>query len=310
MRTKAFFILLLTTALLLTGCTPPHANAQAESGRDIIVLESGHAAGHGQDVVTLKPAPTPAATPDPTLAPTPDPTPSPEPETPSPSPEDSGAPVNPLGDGGRDRGDGEKFVYLTFDDGPSKNTDGILEILAQKGVPATFFVIGDNAQRYPDKLRAIVAQGSLVANHSQTHKTDVIYQSEQAFLDDLNQGRQTILSILGPDYPDDLIRFPYGSTNRRCREYRDGVKAAGYRFFDWNALNGDAESGASKRSAQDLYDELVKTVNVQAEKGRDIIILMHDTNSKGNTVKMLPDAIDYLFGLGYTFATLENVPMS
>lgn len=306
MRTKAIWILILAMALLLTGCTPPHAYAQAESKRDVIVLESGHGAEHGQEVVTLKPAPTPEITPEPTL--TPEVTPTPTPMTPSPAPEDAPiAPVNPPQI--YDKDGGEKFVYLTFDDGPSKNTEAILEILTQKGVAATFFVIGDNAERYPDKIRAIAAQGSLVANHTQTHKTDEIYKSEEAFLEDINRGRETILSILGEGYPDDLMRFPYGSTNRRCREYRDGVKAAGYRFFDWNALNGDAESGASKRSAQDLYDELVKTVDVQAKKGRDIIILMHDTNSKGNTVTMLPDAIDYLFGLGYTFATLENVPM-
>ena len=51
------------------------------------------------------------------------------------------------------------------------------------------------------------------------------------------------------------------------------------------------------------------TVNTQAERGRDLIVLMHDTNSKGKTVEMLSDAIDYIRSLGYTFATLENKPM-
>ena len=53
----------------------------------------------------------------------------------------------------------------------------------------------------------------------------------------------------------------------------------------------------------------METVDVQANRGRDIIVLMHDTNSKKATVEMLPDAIDYLKDLGYTFATLESVPM-
>ena len=48
----------------------------------------------------------------------------------------------------------------------------------------------------------------------------------------------------------------------------------------------------------------------QYKKGNDIIVLMHDTNSKTNTVKMLPDAIDYIRNLGYTFETLEHKPMS
>ena len=76
-----------------------------------------------------------------------------------------------------------------------------------------------------------------------------------------------------------------------------------------DALNGDAESGASKKSAEELYDRFVETVDVQANRGRDIIVLMHDTNSKKATVEMLPDAIDYLKDLGYTIATLESVPM-
>lgn len=143
-----------------------------------------------------------------------------------------------------------------------------------------------------------------------THETDKIYVSAEAFLEDIAACQDTLRGILGSDYqPEDLIRFPYGSTNRRCRDYRDDVRAAGYRYFDWNALNGDAESGASKKSAEELYDRFVETVDVQANRGRDIIVLMHDTNSKKATVEMLPDAIDYLKDLGYTFATLESVPM-
>ena len=145
---------------------------------------------------------------------------------------------------------------------------------------------------------------------TQTHDTSVIYQDTESCLKAFDDGRDTIASILGSDYPNDLVRFPYGSTNRRCRDYRDAVKNAGYRFFDWNALNGDAESGASKRTSDDLYQELKNTVDKQYKKGNDIIVLMHDTNSKTNTVKMLPDAIDYIQSLGYTFETLEHKPMS
>ena len=163
---------------------------------------------------------------------------------------------------------------------------------------------------HPDRVKAIAAQGSLVANHTQTHETSVIYQDAESCLKAFDDGRDTIASILGSDYPNDLVRFPYGSTNRRWRDYRDAVKNAGYRFFDWNALNGDAESGASKRTSDDLYQELKNTVDKQYKKGNDIIVLMHDTNSKTNTVKMLPDAIDYIRSLGYTFETLEHKPMS
>lgn len=303
MRKMLLWVLLLTMGMLLAGCAAPHARAQGDVASDIIILRPADGNKGSEAVVTLKPAPTatpvPAATA--TAPATPVPTATPEP---TPTPEPTHALEAP------DRSQGQKYVYLTFDDGPSKHTQDILAILSEKGVTATFFVIGENAQDRPDAIRAIAAQGSVVANHSMTHKTDEIYASAEAFLKDLEACEATIHDILGEDYwPSDLMRFPYGSTNRRCRDYRDDVRAAGYRYFDWNALNGDAESGASKKSADELYERFVETVDVQANRGRDIIVLMHDTNSKQATVEMLPEAIDYLKSLGYTFATLENVPM-
>lgn len=299
-NTKILGILMLVLLMLLTGCAAPHANAQGEPSGDMIILDQGGNAHREQQVITLKPAPTPdpTATPEPT----PDPTIAPTPIlTPEPTVEPTAVPQTEI--------ENSKICYLTFDDGPSNNTEAILSVLTEKNVTATFFVIGENAARHPERIRAIAQQGSLVANHTQTHDTDTIYKSKDALLKDLNTGRDTILSILGEDYPADLMRFPYGSTNRRCRDYREAVENAGYRYFDWNALNGDAEHGASSRSAGDLYDQLVETVDTQAERGRDLIVLMHDTNSKGKTVEMLGDAIDYIRSLGYTFATLENVPM-
>lgn len=299
MRRNLLLILPLLL-LLLTGCAAPHVRAQGD-----LLVRRPNEGREAEAVVTLKPVPTAApATPTPTPVPA---TPTPEPATPEPA-TPSPTPAQVLAE--PDRSEGQKYVYLTFDDGPSKNTQEILAILNEKGVHATFFLVGEKAAERPDDVRAIAAQGSIVANHSMTHETDEIYKSAEAFLADLAACRETIHEILGEDYrPDDLIRFPYGSTNRRCRDYRDDVRAAGYRYFDWNALNGDAESGASGKSAEDLYERFVETVDVQANRGRDIIVLMHDTNSKKATVEMLPAAIDYLESLGYTFATLENVPM-
>lgn len=315
MRKNAIFIIFLTMIFMLTGCAAPHVGAEPESGKDVVVLESGHASKNGQTIVTLKPRPTPEPTPEVTPEPTAEPTP--EPETTEEMPQESLAPnesaessLNQPVTETADHSGGQKYCYLTFDDGPSKNTEAILKILNDKGIQATFFVVGKNAAEHPDRVKAIAAQGSLVANHTQTHDTSVIYQDEESCLKAFDDGRDTIASILGSDYPNDLVRFPYGSTNRRCRDYRDAVKNAGYRFFDWNALNGDAESGASKRTSDDLYQELKDTVDKQYKKGNDIIVLMHDTNSKTNTVKMLPDAIDYIRSLGYTFETLEHKPMS
>ena len=299
---------LILALLSLCGCMAPHASAAGDPEGAMIILDNGERAQAEEPAkVTLKPRPTPTAAPTPT--PTPEPTATPVAEaTPEILPEPSATgPENKPELAGAGEG---LTCYLTFDDGPSRNTEKILEVLREKDVKATFFIVGTNALEHPERLKAIAEQGSLVANHTQTHDTDEIYDDADSLLEDLENGRQTILSILGEDYPDDLMRFPYGSTNRRCRDYRGAVEDAGYRYFDWNALNGDAEHGASERSVREHYEYLVETVDVQAARGRDLIILMHDTNSKGKTVEMLGDAIDYIRSLGYTFDTLENTPMN
>ena len=75
MRKNAIFIIFLTMIFMLTGCAAPHVGAEPESGKDVVVLESGHASKNGQTIVTLKPRPTPEPTPEVTPEPTAEPTP-------------------------------------------------------------------------------------------------------------------------------------------------------------------------------------------------------------------------------------------
>ena len=254
MLKNTIFSIFWPMIFLLTGGAAPHVGAEPESGKDVVVLESGHASKNGQTIVTLKPRPTPEPTPEVTPEPTAEPTP--EPETTEEIPQESLAPnesaessLNQPVTETADHSGGHKYCYLTFDDGPSKNTEAILKILNDKGIQATFFVVGKNAAEHPDRVKAIAAQGSLVANHTQTHETSVIYQYVESCLKAFDDGRDTIASILGSDYPNDLVRFPYGSTNRRCRDYRDAVKNAGYRFFDQAHVRRSG-SGAQEHSGQ------------------------------------------------------------
>ena len=90
MRKNAIFIIFLTMIFMLTGCAAPHVGAEPESGKDVVVLESGHASKNGQTIVTLKPRPTPEPTPEVTPEPTAEPTP--EPETTEEIPQESLAP--------------------------------------------------------------------------------------------------------------------------------------------------------------------------------------------------------------------------
>ena len=78
--------------------------------------------------------------------------------------------------------DGKKRVYLTFDDGPSNNTEEILDILNKYDVKATFFVVGNTSEHGQELLKRIVSEGHSVGLHSYSHKYASIYDSEDAFL--------------------------------------------------------------------------------------------------------------------------------
>ncbi|MDR2514449.1 MAG: polysaccharide deacetylase [Christensenellaceae bacterium] len=273
------FFALLTSLILLSSCGKPIRSVPIFVEPPLPVANAAEP--------TDSPEPTPGETPEPTPEPSPEPT-----ETPA----EYLQPPLPI-------------AYLSFDDGPSRNTDGVLDILKEEGVTATFFVIGENAARNAAGLQRMVEQGCVVANHSNTHDMPRIYKSQEALFADIQACTDTLHSILGEDYPVNLFRFPGGSTGKLCREYRQAVAAAGYRYFDWNALNGDAET-RSPRTPEELLARLKSTVQeVHGRKDR-IIILMHDTGSKTNTVLMLRDAIRYLKDLGYSFDTLDHYPTS
>ncbi len=259
------------------------------------------------------PTPAPSAPPAYTPAPTPPPSPSPSPEpslapTPEPTTEPAAAmlPDYLVGAGPRYQvvQQSDKVCYLTFDDGPSKHTDSLLKILQDNDVKATFFVIGANAEAYPNQLRHIDEQGHTIGNHTQTHKTDVIYQSAQALLEDAYACDATIDRIIGRSHGWPIFRFPRGSSNKDAKPYRETMEQMGYCYFDWNALNGDAETGTENR-ADVLYKRLVQTVE-DARSKKELIVLMHDTNSKLPTQEMLPSAIAYIRSQGYRFDTLDK----
>ena len=112
-----------------------------------------------------------------------------------------------------------KIVCLTFDDGPSKNTRPILEILDKEQVPATFFVCAQDAnEKYLPLVADIAAAGHQIALHSATHQYSKIYASTDAFWQDIRTLRQAL-----EPYVDvaaiDWLRFPGGSTNTVSHRY-------------------------------------------------------------------------------------------
>lgn len=194
----------------------------------------------------------------------------------------------------------EKEAFLTFDDGPtSKITPQILKILDEYDVKASFFVIGKNAEKYPDLIKEEKAKGHFIANHTYSHDYDYIYKNTGNFIKDLEKTSEVLSSILGK-YDSKIIRFPGGSFGKKRAAYRDAVKNAGYTYIDWNALNGDAE-------AQNVpVATLIKNIKETTKGKKHIVILMHDAATKQTTVDALPEILEYLKSEGYVFKTIDQ----
>ena len=192
-----------------------------------------------------------------------------------------------------------KVAYLTFDDGPSTNvTPKILGILDKYDIKATFFVTGINANAHNDLIKQINEKGHVIANHSYTHSYSEIYSSTTALINEIDETYNTIKKII-PSYNTKIFRFPGGSFGKD-NSFKQAVKKDNYVYYDWNALNGDAEGYLIAK------DKLISRAKETIENQSSVIILMHDASIKTTTADSLPAIIEYLINNDYEFKTLEE----
>jgi len=182
----------------------------------------------------------------------------------------------------------DKKVYLTFDDGPSSNTDQILDILKDYDVKATFFVVGKTDERSVKAYQRIVEEGHTLAMHSYSHKYDEIYESKEAFARDLNSLQEYLYETTGV-WPR-IYRFPGGSSNTVSKvdmqELIEYLTDIGITYFDWNVASGDAVSRTLP--AETIVNNCLSGI----EKQKESVILMHDASNKGTTIEALPQIIE------------------
>ena len=204
--------------------------------------------------------------------------------------------------------DGKKVVFLTFDDGTSKtNTPEVLRILKENNIKATFFLTGSNIENGGETAKDLVRQefnsGHAIANHSYSHDFKLLYPGRnldmEAFKADYEKNDKLLKSILGENFTTHVMRCPGGYMSWKnmdpLKDYLNENKIAS---IDWNALNADAEG--PKKNAQQLVDFAIKT----AQGKEMVVLLMHDTYGKEETVKALPSIIKYFKDNGYEFRTL------
>ena len=194
----------------------------------------------------------------------------------------------------------EDVVYLTFDDGPSYCTDEVLDILAKKGVKATFFVVGQSRDENIRRMRRIVEEGHTIGMHAFRHDYSTLYDSVEAYLSDMYAIFCQIKEVTG--VTPTVFRFPGGSINGYNRElYQEMIAEMLRRGFvphDWNVSSEDA-SGSSVPTSH-IVDCVVGGASVRSRS----IVLMHDGAGKGSTANALPQIIDRLQAKGFRLEAL------
>lgn len=202
-----------------------------------------------------------------------------------------------LSEGVRENG----VIYLTFDDGPSARTGEILDVLKEKNVKATFFVIGSQGEANAQLLKRIVDEGHTIAMHTSSHNYTKIYASVEDYLADMYQIFTQIRETTG--VTPTLFRFPGGSINN----YNSGISheliaemlRRGFVPFDWNISSRDAAT-VKLLPAETLVNNVVN----DAKKMPYGIVLMHDSAAKTTTAKAVGPMIDQLREMGFELKAL------
>ena len=210
------------------------------------------------------------------------------------------------------RTDGKKVVYLTFDDGPSTtNTPNVLDTLDKYNVKATFFILGksiDEGTENKEILKRIANDGHAIGNHSYSHDYNYLYPGRTInpdnFMADINKCNDRLKEVLGDDFNTRVIRFPGGYWSWEGRSgIRPILDEKGYAIIDWNTLNEDAQG--AKKDANGLVECLKKNTDALGPNADSVVVLMHDTYGKEETVKALPEIIKYFKDKGFEFKTIK-----
>mgnify|MGYP005753542995 FL=1 len=190
----------------------------------------------------------------------------------------------------------ENLVALTFDDGPDDfYTPRMLDILKEKGVPATFFVVGKQVDAFPSLMKRIVDEGHAIANHTQTHP-NLRNQWTANVRTQISSTQATMARVAGRR--PDIFRPPYGSLTKADVAV---LNELGMRNIMWSVDTVDW-SGASA-------EEIIRTVHRDITPGG--IILQHNFQSNSRlldgTLEALPRIIDELQARGYRFVTVQTL---
>ena len=183
------------------------------------------------------------------------------------------------------------YVALTFDDGPhATNTPRLLEMLRQRKIHATFFMVGQCVNELPEIVKKIVADGHEVANHSWSHP-QLSSMTDSSVHDQIQKTHDAIIAASG--VTPKIFRPPYGAFTARQRAIAHA--AWGYRCILWDVDPLDWKV----RNAEYVKNAILKATVSGS------IILTHDIHK--TTVDAMPETIDALLAKGFKFVTVSEL---
>lgn len=185
----------------------------------------------------------------------------------------------------------KKVAYITIDDGPSKYTDEIINLLNKHNAKATFFMIDRNMKSYPNQVKKIIDNGNTAGFHSVSHDINKLYENDMSAKNEFDINKETFYDITGKK--SNLVRLPYGSKPYASEKSYEALVDASYKVWDWNIDTQDWKLNS---------DEILDNVKRYSKNKEKLVILIHE---RKQTVEALDSILSYLTKEGY-----ELLPIS
>lgn len=184
----------------------------------------------------------------------------------------------------------EKYVAITFDDGPTDFTNKVLDLLDIHGHKATFFCVGNRIESNPEIIKRIVKEGHLVGNHTYSHSKHIGFKNTKGLIGELIQTDELIKNHTGA-YPK-YFRPPYGVTNPNIMR---AIRKTKHEVIGWNIRSLDT----MLEDEDKIFNRIIKQLSPGS------IILLHDTSEK--SINVLVRLLFYLNENNYRSLTVEEL---
>lgn len=188
----------------------------------------------------------------------------------------------------------KKIAYITFDDGPSKYTSQIIDILDNNNVKGTFFMLNDNMIVFKDVVRRMESEGHGIGFHGVSHELKELYKTENSAVEEFKKCNNTFYKLTGKTSK--LVRIPFGSKPYMLKSVYDKFIDEGFLLWDWTIDTEDWKSSE---------DQIVSNILYYAREKDEIVILLHENQ---RTVDCLENVIMILKERGYEVKPItENI---